>query len=276
VAVVDQRAVERVADVCQVVELGDEASDQRRLELLQHHAHARDGRDRLAQRYQVARAGGAERRAPDQPLDVVHRLQRVAQLDPRRAAEREVFDGVEAILDSLQRDQRTQQPCAQQPAAHRRDRAIDLLQQRSRPPAVARLDHLEVLQRGRIDEEAVGAGAEGDVADVREIRLLRVAQVLHQRAGGGDGAADRRAEALSDCAFQLREQRPRADSYSNVHGSALRLSRASVAAPSVRGRADPAGLEAATGAEHFARQAAPPSSSLTRPPPLVARRTPPP
>ena len=70
---VDQRAVERVAHVDEVVELGDEAPDQRRLELLEHHPHARDGGDRLAQRHQVARTGGAERRARDQPLDVVHR-----------------------------------------------------------------------------------------------------------------------------------------------------------------------------------------------------------
>ena len=176
--------VELVAQVGEVVELGDEAPDERRLQLVEQHAHARHGRDRLPQRDEVARTGGAERGARDEALDVVHRLERVAQLRALGRAERELLDGVEPILDPLERDERPQQPRAQQPAAHRRHRAIDLVQQRSGAAAVGGFDDLEVPQRGRIDEQAVGAGAEGDLADVREVGLLRVAQVVHERAGG--------------------------------------------------------------------------------------------
>ena len=71
---VEQRAVERVADVGEIVELGDQAADERRLELVEHHAHARHRGDRLAQRHEIARPGRAERGARDQPLDVVHGL----------------------------------------------------------------------------------------------------------------------------------------------------------------------------------------------------------
>ena len=135
-------------------------------------------------------------------------FQRVAQLDARGAAEGEVLDRVEPILDPLERDQRPEQPGAQQPSAHRRDRAIDLVQQRAGAAAVLRLDHLEVPQRRRIDEQAVGAGAERDVAHVREIGLLRVAQVLHERAGGGHGGRTIvEAEPLQRLRLELAEQR---------------------------------------------------------------------
>ena len=127
-----QRAIERVAHVGQIVEPADQAADQRRLEFLEHHPDARDRGDRLAQRHEVARPGRAERRARDQPFDVVDALERVAQLGARRAAEREVLDRVEPVLDPLERDERPQQPAAQQAAAHRRDGAIDLMQQRVR------------------------------------------------------------------------------------------------------------------------------------------------
>ena len=129
---VEQRAVERVAHVRQIVELGDEASHERRLEIVEHQPHARDGGDRLAQRDEVARTGGAQRRARDEAFDVVHVLQRVAQLGSRRAAEREVLDGVEPIVNPLERDERPEQPGAKQPSAHRRHAAIELVQERSR------------------------------------------------------------------------------------------------------------------------------------------------
>ena len=95
------------------------------------------GGDRLPQRHQIARSRGPERRARDEPLDVVDRLQRLAHLRPLGAAERELLDRVEPILNPLERDQRPQQPGAQQPAAHRRHRAIDLVEQRTGASAVA-------------------------------------------------------------------------------------------------------------------------------------------
>ena len=76
--------------------------------------------------------------------------------------DRELFDRVEPIANRFERGQRAQQPGAQQPAAHRRHRAIDLVEQRSGAAAVRRLDDLEVLERGRIDQQAVGELAQPD------------------------------------------------------------------------------------------------------------------
>ena len=111
---------------------------------------------------------------------------------------------------------------AQQPAAHRRDRAIDLVQQRAGPPAVRGLDHLEVPQRGRIDEQAVGAGAERDrrgrardPPSACRAGTARARRPPTRRPGG------RRARSpASVCALSWSSSVRRADSYSNVHGSA--------------------------------------------------------
>ena len=121
--------------------------------------------------------------ARHEALDVVNRLERLAQLRALGRSECQLFDGVEPILNPLEREERPEQPRAQETAAHRGHRAIDLVQERSGPAPVGRVEHLEVAQRGRVDEEAIGTGAKRDLADVREIGLLRVAQVVDERAG---------------------------------------------------------------------------------------------
>ena len=99
-------------------------------------------------------------------------------------AEREVLDGVEPILNPRERDERPHEPLPEQPAAHRRHRPIDLVEQRSGAAALGAFDDVEVPQRDRIDEQRVGGDAKRDVADVRELAALRVAQVRDDRAGG--------------------------------------------------------------------------------------------
>ena len=58
----------------------------------------------------------AQRGARDQTLEILHRLERVAELAALGGAEGELLDGVEAIANRLERDQRAQQPRAQQAA----------------------------------------------------------------------------------------------------------------------------------------------------------------
>ena len=206
---VEQRPIELLAQVREIVQLGEEARHERSLHLAEQHPHARHCRDRLAQRHEIARACRAERRAGDEPLDVVDRLQRLAHLRALGAAKGELFDRVEPVLDALEREQRPEQPAAQQPPPHRRDRAIDLVQQRSGAPAIDGLDHFEVPERGRIDQHAVRPGAERDLAHVRQVRLLGVAQVVHKRAGGArGGGVIFEAEAPQALRPQLRQQRP--------------------------------------------------------------------
>ena len=103
---------------------------------------------------EIARAGGAERRARHQPLEVLHRLDRVAELAALGGAEGELFDGVEAIANRLERDERAQQPRPQQAAADRGHRAIELVEQRSGAAAFRAFEDLEMLQRRRIDRAA--------------------------------------------------------------------------------------------------------------------------
>ena len=159
-------------------------------------------------RDEIARSRRAQRRTPDESFHVVQRLQRLAQLRPFRRPERKLLNRVQPILNPLERDERPQQPAAQEPAAHGRHAAIDFVQQRTAPSTIESLHHLEIPERGRIDGHAIGAAAIADLADVGEIRFLRVFQVLHQGAGG----TDRRRvllepEALQRVRTELGQQR---------------------------------------------------------------------
>ena len=199
---VEQRAIERVAHVREIVELGDEASHERRLHVLEHQTHARDGGDRLAQRDEVARTGGSQGRARDEAFDVVHVLQRVAKLGSRGAAEREVLDGVEPIVNPLERDERpSSQARSSRPPIGVTVRSISCSSDPVRPPSAASITSRFLSVIG-VDEQAVGAAAKADVAHVRELGFLRVVQILHERAGRGDrGVVRRRARSpASDCA----------------------------------------------------------------------------
>ena len=84
-------------------------------------------------------------------------------------------------------DERAQQPRAQQAPGHGGDRPIDLVEQGALAAAVHRFDDFEMLERDRVDEQAVGRCLVGDAADVREVGFLRVAQIVEQRAGGRHG-----------------------------------------------------------------------------------------
>ena len=173
-----------VPDVGDLVELAAQALDERRDHGFEDEPQARDGRERLPQRHEISRAGRAERRPGDEALEIVHRPQRVAHPPPLGHAVAELLHGVEPILNAFERDQRTRQPRAQQPRAHGRLRPIQHRQQRPLAPATRAFEHLEVANRHRVDEQRVAALAPADGAHVREIHLLRVAQVGDQRAGG--------------------------------------------------------------------------------------------
>ena len=128
---VDERPFDDIPHVREVVELRQQAAEQGRLDFVEHQAEPRDRGDRQAQRHQVARAGGAERHAADEPLDVVNGLQHLAKAAAIRGAKRELLDRVQPVTDPLERDEGTEQPRAQQPAAHGRHRAVDFVEQRS-------------------------------------------------------------------------------------------------------------------------------------------------
>ena len=99
-----ERALDRVAHVDEIVELGEQRADERRLQVGEHGAHARNHGQRLLEADQIARPGGAERRARDQPLEILHRLDRVAELAALGRAERQLLDRVEPIANRLERD----------------------------------------------------------------------------------------------------------------------------------------------------------------------------
>ena len=94
--------------------------------------------ERVLEPDEIARAGRAESGAREQPLEILHALDRVAKLAAVGREKRELFDGVETIANRLERDQRAEQPRPQQAAADRRHRAIEFVEQRSVAVAVRR------------------------------------------------------------------------------------------------------------------------------------------
>ena len=156
---------------------------------------------------EISRPCGRERDPRHQAFEILDAFERLANLRTIRPSNRKRFDRVQAIPYPLQDDQRPEQPGAHQAAAHRRDGPIDLVQKRSLPRALGGLDHLEVLQRRRIDQQRVGRVPDADAADVRQLRLLRVAQVAHQRAGRGNSRLPPlEPEAVEAAHAQLIEQ----------------------------------------------------------------------
>ena len=205
---VDQAAVDVVAHVDEVVERADQRPGERRLARLEDEAHARHDRNRLLQADEIARPRTAERGTRDEALEILHALQDLAELAAVGAAEGELLDGVQAIANAIERDERAQQPRAQQPPRHGGDRAIDLVEQGALAAAIHRFDDFEMLERDRVDEQAIGRCLVGDAADVREVGFLRVAQIVEQGAGGRHrGRVSVEPEAFEPVRAELVEQR---------------------------------------------------------------------
>ena len=78
--------------------------------------------------------------------------------------------------------------------AHRRHRAVDLVQQRSVAPAVHRFDHFQVAERDGVDEQAVGGGLEA-IGSAR-------ARGRPSACRADSGAARRRPHTAAGMAFE--------------------------------------------------------------------------
>ncbi len=204
---VDERRLNRRAHIHDVVQLRDQRRHQGRLEFAEQRSQARHRHQRLLQTHQIARPRGPERSSGDQPLEILHRLEGVAEFAALGVPERDLLHGVEAIANRLERDQRAEEPGAQEPAADRRDRPIELVEQRSVPATFRPLEDLEVLHRRGIDQQRVGALPVADRADVSEVDHLGVAQIVDERACGGDGGRVLvESESLESTGAELIEQ----------------------------------------------------------------------
>ena len=103
---VDERRFDGRAHLRHVVQFGGQASEERRLQLLEDHPDPRDRAERLLQRDEVAGTGRPEHGPRHEPLEVLDGLQRLAELAALGRLEREVLDGVEPVPHALERQQR--------------------------------------------------------------------------------------------------------------------------------------------------------------------------
>ena len=159
--IVDERALERRPHLRERALLGlGEGLDV---------VHRQRRSERRAQRRELARAAAGQHQARQDPLEIAHAAQRLAQ--PRAAAV-----GLEparhlvlARGDRGRVEQRLADALREQPAPHRRAGAVDHLEQRPAQRAVARVAHqLEVRARRGIEHHAVRRAIAPQHLDRRE------------------------------------------------------------------------------------------------------------
>ena len=162
--IVDQRGLDAVADVAQVVELGDERSDERRLRSASTVAHPGNDRKRLLQTDQIARPRRAERRRATRRSRSWTGLMALAELAAIGRPKRQLLDRVQPIADGSSESSGR--------SSHARSRRlpidvigpIELVEQRAVAAAFGSFEDLEMLERRRIDQQRVGALRDSSIA----------------------------------------------------------------------------------------------------------------
>ncbi len=146
-------------------------------------AEARQKRQRLAERHEIARAGRAERDPRDQPLEIVHALQQLAQLRPRsvdRNAKSSTASSRSWMRASVTSGRNSQWRSSRPPMAVT-VRSI-VVEQRAGASAVGALDDVEVPERDGIDQKRIGGDRAARCrARASRSRLLRVAKIRDDR-----------------------------------------------------------------------------------------------
>ena len=137
---------------------------------------------RVGQGQTLARHGAAQRHARGEALQVGDPRQARGHLLEDGARAGQLVDGVVAVEDRLAALQRPRDPLAQRARAHRRARGVDHApQRRARMARVARVEHLEVGQRGRVE-----------LQEFRVVVDAQRAHVVERPLVAGRGVAQRR------------------------------------------------------------------------------------
>ena len=151
--------------------------------------------ERLAQREQVARTGAAQRHLGEQPLQVEHAGQLLAQLGAQDGRGQQLAHRVEPGFDLGLVERRAQQALPQQAPAHAGGRLVEHAEQRrrfSQRHIVGEngLDQFQIAHGDGVEHHAVGAVVVGGAVEMVERGALRVAQIVQDGArrrtdGGG-------------------------------------------------------------------------------------------
>ena len=189
-----QRACQHVGHVAQQVELIERGGERgapalrspgQRGERLEHIGQPEEGIPQGAELPRRRATGGGP---AGQPLEVAHAVERLAHAGAAAAVAQAGIDGVEPGLDRRHVAERREHPLAEQPAAHRRERAVDRLQQRGVPgTGHERLDQLQVAAGHLVEPEVRVAAAHGGARQVRHAAGLQLGEVAEQRTRRAQG-----------------------------------------------------------------------------------------
>jgi len=207
--VFQQSGGDPIPHVGEVVERSQERLREWRVKIDEDRPHARHARERTLEANEVARSGGSERRPGDEPLEILHGLDRVTELGAFGCPERQLLDRVQPVVYRLERHERTKEPRTQQPAAGRCDCPVNLVEERPLAPSARALHDLEVLEGRLIDEQGVRPLAKGHRSNVRKVNFLCGAQMVEEGSGGRDGrVVPLEAESIKALRAKLVDQGP--------------------------------------------------------------------
>ena len=133
-----------------------QAANERRLKLLQQHAQARHGRERLPQRDEVTRACRAERAPGHQPLHVVDGLERVAAALARSVLRKANSSTASSRswMRSSESSGRSSHDRSSRPPIDVTVRSISCSSEPARPPSAASMTSRFLSVVGSIDERS--------------------------------------------------------------------------------------------------------------------------
>ncbi|OPZ67840.1 MAG: hypothetical protein BWY81_01123 [Firmicutes bacterium ADurb.Bin467] len=207
--IVRDRAREQRRDVLHRIERVGRFADQHRAVGRRVALQKRNHLQRRLQRETVARVQRVVGDAAQQPLDVVDAAQRLAQRVCLERPPDELLDRVEPARNLAGVAQRTLDPAAYKPAAHRGLRAVEYSQERAALPTSARAGQLEVDKRRAVERHEARTLVRLDREYVAERVFLRLGEVRKQRPRGRDAEPPVGEPELRDALPEVRGQRLR-------------------------------------------------------------------
>ncbi len=166
-----------------------------RPEPVQGALHIRQAAQGVAQCAEVPRCCAVRGGAIDEALDVAHTVERLPHPLPSGLVLDKEADSIEPLPNSVHGTEGRQQPLAEQARAHRRDRAVDDLEERDPPVSGSeRLDELQVAPGHFVQRHGVADPAHRGVRERRQSHRLQLAGITEE----GAGRAERWVVGLGD------------------------------------------------------------------------------
>ena len=142
---------------------------------------------RQAQLLEFARIDSSHGRFGNEALHVAHTPQAIGTEFGKLGRLKEIFHAVLSLLNHLNRPQREEQPPAQEASAHRRERAVYNVQERT-PIVGHRAEEFQIAHGKLIHPDEMVFFDPRQAGNVTRLFVLRQFEISHNGAGRGNGS----------------------------------------------------------------------------------------